>query len=432
MNGPQAEQLPFLNLQCVQRTAAVEVLTGTDYSHQPVTVVILTPAAAAEERFRKAFRIAVNRAREHLALNEVDIHQADMDAPRPWAASYRRPEQTGAERLVTVMGILPPPTPSVTSGAPAMFADAQSSGRWGTPTPASDRAVAGYAPVSPARGVSTPVSAPVSGAAASASGSWTSTPVPPPLAPSGGDHQRSIVMILSVTAVVLAFLVTVSIVVALNRRSESSADPTPAPTTSTPSPSVENTTAPTASPTEEPPPSQETTRLGEGRPELIEDAEPVVLVGPTFTVDEPTYTMAFRGWPFAFRTPASWGCARQPYNAMPRVESWVCKDEETHIADQFLLVILRNCPNGCDQQEQQEMNEEWLSQPESARQFDEVTAYVEIHINDLYYIDLGRFFAEEPGGPLLWQVGVFVSSPQGSRETVQKIVNDILTQTPYH
>jgi hypothetical protein len=41
-----------------------------------------------------------------------------------------------------------------------------------------------------------------------------------------------------------------------------------------------------------------------------------------------------------------------------------------------------------------------------------------------------RFFGDGEGAPLRWQACAYATSPPATRATVQKFVNDVVTQTP--
>jgi hypothetical protein len=45
-------------------------------------------------------------------------------------------------------------------------------------------------------------------------------------------------------------------------------------------------------------------------------------------------------------------------------------------------------------------------------------------------LHLSHLFAEPPGVAPRWQVGVSAFAPPATRAAVQKVANDILTQTP--
>ena len=91
--------------------------------------------------------------------------------------------------------------------------------------------------------------------------------------------------------------------------------------------------------------------------------------------------------------------------------------------------MLRQCPSTCIDREQQQMNKDWLEEPERAKVKDGRTYYVETLSNadGLYAIDLSHFFGA-PGQSMRWQVGVYVESPGDTRDEVLKIMNDIVTQ----
>lgn len=168
-----------------------------------------------------------------------------------------------------------------------------------------------------------------------------------------------------------------------------------------------------------------------GTPVLREGLPPVAILGPTWQEGEDTYTMAFEGWPFAFRVPGSWGCLKGSIQNIPDAQAWGCIDEGNPDAGQKLNVMLRKCPSTCDAATQAEFDAEWLDDTAAAEHVDDRTAYVETASNEegKFAIDFSRFFAAEPGGEPGWQVGVYLESPPATKDAVLKTLNDIATQT---
>lgn len=163
----------------------------------------------------------------------------------------------------------------------------------------------------------------------------------------------------------------------------------------------------------------------------LRQVPPVSLLGPTFDAAEPALTMAFVGWPFAFRTPPGWHCFEERLDRVPTGDYYQCQPERDD-PDQLVAVLLWPCPTSCPEGEQQEMLATWLDEPEAAtRSAATPTAYVETGRNrDGYYtVDLGHFAAAEPDGPLRWMVGVYVEAPVPRRADVQKVLNDIVSQS---
>ncbi|MGW5383699.1 hypothetical protein [Nocardia sp. NPDC003963] len=168
-----------------------------------------------------------------------------------------------------------------------------------------------------------------------------------------------------------------------------------------------------------------------GEPVLRAGVAPVAVLGPTWQAGESTYTMAFKDWPFAFRAAGSWGCMKGTFDKIPDAQVWACVDEGNSTAGQKVNLMLRKCPATCDAATQTRFNADWFDAPDKARKFDDRTSYVETASNDKgkYSVDFSRFFAAEPGGEPVWQVGVFVESPAATKDVVLKTLNDVATQT---
>lgn len=175
----------------------------------------------------------------------------------------------------------------------------------------------------------------------------------------------------------------------------------------------------------EPPPTLE------GPRPPLKDVPPVTVLGPGFPPGEDTYTFDFPGWPFAFRAPATWGCLATTVLVLDAY-AYACIDEQHPGDRQRMTVMIRRCPTTCTPAEQEEMNRDWLDEPERAVAFDPSTVYVETPRSDrgTYSVDFSHFFAAAAGEPLSWQVGVYVESPPETRDEVLEILNDIRSQTP--
>jgi hypothetical protein len=141
--------------------------------------------------------------------------------------------------------------------------------------------------------------------------------------------------------------------------------------------------------------------------------------------------MAFNGWPFAFRTPGTWGCIGGKVN-LPDARARVCIDEDNPGGRQRVNIMLRPCPAPCGTAERKKMDLEWFEDDApGVRTADRTTAYVETKDSEgRYVLHLSHFFAESQGAAPTWQVGVSAIAPPATKADVQKVANDVLTQTP--
>lgn len=90
----------FSGLSLVAQSPVAELYTGTDASGVPVSVAVLREQAAADPAVHGAFAAAVSRNSYAQQPGDIAVHAAELSAPRPWAATYRRPGKVGAERLL--------------------------------------------------------------------------------------------------------------------------------------------------------------------------------------------------------------------------------------------------------------------------------------------------------------------------------------------
>lgn len=245
---------------------------------------------------------------------------------------------------------------------------------------------------------------------------------PPPAGlgrpPQPGARRPLVPVLLALAAAVAALIGLGALVVAAAWDVSSAVPPPPR------APPTGMSTPPTSTPSPLPTPAA-------ARPTL-RDVPLVTVVGPGFDSDDDTYTMAFPGYPFAFRVPASWGCIRATVDGMPDENAWACADEQDPDSGQRLELLIRPCPAGCGPAQQDQLDRAWFDDPEQAVAFDATTRVVEVEEDDegLYTASMSHYFAEQPGGPPVWQVAAHVESPPDTRGDVQKILSDIRSQTP--
>lgn len=388
MTHPQAlPPLPYTQLRSLRQSAAVDVFSGVDTTGAPVTVAVLTPAGAADPTVRSAFVELASSSAYAAVAGQVAVHASDLACPRPWAANWQFPGQTGVEEWVAILpvpagGLLPPAISAPFGGGPA-------------------------------------------------AGSWQGHASPAPVI--ARKERRALVPVLAVS---LAVVVVAGVIVAAIVRdgagrgreiiADRSSDPTNSQSGQPSQLPSGDSGAPSASGS---PPALPG---GSNKPTLRQAAKRTV-AGPSYAEGDSTYLMAFPGWPFAFRTPGSWGCLVGKAESMPDAVGWVCVDEQNPEAKQKVTVMLRPCPTTCTTSERSDMSAKWFAGATNVKSVvDDRTWVVELDDaeKDEYSIDLSRFIPSTPGETTKWQVAVFAKSPRGTKATVQKIVNDIVSQTP--
>lgn len=155
-------------------------------------------------------------------------------------------------------------------------------------------------------------------------------------------------------------------------------------------------------------------------------AKPVL--GPAFEARDPTYTVAFPGWPFAFRVPPTWGCTvGRTLPGAPDAYRKVCIDEGDPTNKQAVVVSLQRCVTGCTNAHMRDMALVWLGDgwPVLA---DAKTWYVETPKNEegYYVLDLARVFDRNGRH---YVVAIYARAFPDDRDIVLKVVNDITAQT---
>jgi hypothetical protein len=379
-----------------EERASGQVYVGRDVTGAEATIVVLSERSAADPGMRNLFADVVWRHSVGSAPGQASVYSADLHAARPWAATRSAAGQPGAEQLLTELGGMAPPpaSPSIPPGMPPGMAAAPAPPPFGPPPPAAP----GFGPPPPG-----------------APGGYP----PPADSPARSGPPWPLIGILGGALVVM--LIAVGTIVGVQLLGDNDNRTLPTPTLPPPQ---------TGGPTEEPTPTERPSESpgGGGEPEL-RDAELVSVIGPNFSPNEDTFTMAFSGWPFAFRTPGHWNCFKGDYDPIPEAEVWGCAGDADD--EQRANVLLWECPTTCTENEQADMLEDWLDDPDDAEQAGSApTYYVEYerNVNDKYGVDLGHFFGTEQAGEPRWMVGVYVESPPDTRDTVLKILNDIISQ----
>jgi len=252
--------------------------------------------------------------------------------------------------------------------------------------------------------------------------------MPPPGTPDGGRNLPAAVIGLLCAGLVIAVVAVIAVVVNLGDDGDRDPVAVSTPTRERTLPTTE--AAPTAGPTTAAPsPTAGASPAGD-KPTLRSGVPAKTVVGPSFAAGEETYTMAFPGWPFAFRTPKTWGCIKGSWDSDPNALVWVCIDEGNSSNGQKANVMIRKCATTCTSSERTTMNNDWFDEDGKAKQLsgDDKTWYVETAKDSKgnYTVDMSHFWSANGAN---WQVGVFVQSPPDTKGQVQKILNEVLSQT---
>ncbi|SHN44146.1 hypothetical protein [Cryptosporangium aurantiacum] len=240
-------------------------------------------------------------------------------------------------------------------------------------------------------------------------GSFPRPQLPPPPPPKRrGFRTALLVLVGTFTIVVLAFcaMTTLFVVSGDDETGDASA---PAPSGSA-----------------APVPSRNAQQPSEDLPEY-KKALPVIVVGSVFDEGEQTDIVQREGWPFAFRVPVGWFCdgdavidgQRDGLNCHPPGGGNV-----------VVRVGIRDCDAPCDSTTQDLMNRD--VSPDPLIEGDETTSFSERADprGNAYGLVVSHFFGPGPGQQPRWQVVVRGTSPHTDRAAVQKVANDIRTQTP--
>jgi hypothetical protein len=162
------------------------------------------------------------------------------------------------------------------------------------------------------------------------------------------------------------------------------------------------------------------------------------VAGPTYGKDESTYLMDLDGFPFEFRVPQSWGCLRSG-KAGPGVVRWICADDSYAFSGRpgdppGGIVEVQRCRPRCDGAQWGRIRDQLPELPANWRRTDDSTMYAEWTVGSgetaRTSVALSHVFARAGGGAFDTHVAVRLAGTNDQKRTLQKIVNDIRTQTP--
>ncbi|GAA3394177.1 hypothetical protein GCM10020369_62560 [Cryptosporangium minutisporangium] len=173
-------------------------------------------------------------------------------------------------------------------------------------------------------------------------------------------------------------------------------------------------------------PSRNAQQRAGNLPELKQELQ-VVVVGAVFASGEQTRTEQRAGWPFAFRVPVGWMCDGAQVVDGKNSDGAVCRPPGR--AGTLVEIGVRECDAPCDGAEQTLLTNDV---PGPLTRGDATTSYHEsadAKYNE-YRLVMSHFFGDGRGEPLRWQVVVVGTSPPSEQAELQKVTNDIRTQTP--
>ena len=150
------------------------------------------------------------------------------------------------------------------------------------------------------------------------------------------------------------------------------------------------------------------------------------LAGPTFNEEDRTVDMKL-GLPFTFTTPRTWSCLAATVGL--DAKAWRCIDLNAGSERPQLDLVCRHCPGACTEAHRAEVNAQMKHQPPYPIANSSGTRFVEHTVDNRYMLTVDRVFASPPGGPADWVVVIQATARPADAASVQKIVNDIYSQT---
>jgi hypothetical protein len=189
------------------------------------------------------------------------------------------------------------------------------------------------------------------------------------------------------------------------------------------------------------PPDPFASPLPRYRPQLV-DRTPVRVTGAVYGPGERTETRDDLGLPFAFRLPVDWPCVLgtvRPAEILRHCFVDAGSGDAGQANRLRVRMILRPCPGACAAATRRELDRDWLSEwrdqtgpwkqlPPPTRVVDAATRWTEQRDGTGYVLVMSHVFTA-PGGAR-YHVGAAADGPAAKAAALQKIINDIRTQTP--
>jgi hypothetical protein len=163
------------------------------------------------------------------------------------------------------------------------------------------------------------------------------------------------------------------------------------------------------------------------RPAPHRDSPRESLTGPMFVAQDGKVDMKLRGLPFTFLTPRSWGCLAASVGV--DAKAWRCIDESAGPARPQIDLVLRHCPDVCTEAQRAEVNRAMKHPPTYVAAREANIRFIERTVDGSYVMTVDRIFASSAGGLKDWLIVIQATARPADKSTVQKIVNDIYSQT---
>jgi len=156
----------------------------------------------------------------------------------------------------------------------------------------------------------------------------------------------------------------------------------------------------------------------------------VAVVGPVWQSGDKV-DLVRGGLPFPFRVPAAWDCDRDLPLVVDVDAALRCGAGGRRSAADLarVTVYVRGCGAPCTPDQVGRFDQDFLDSPVQYRAFDAGTRYAEFTEAGVYRLVLVRVFGDRHGRPTR-HVAVLARAAPAQAADVQRVVNDIRTQTP--
>ncbi|RRR99581.1 flagellar basal body-associated FliL family protein [Glycomyces terrestris] len=371
---------PYNDVATMRVEGAYELCEGLDDGGRPVQILTLGATSSKDPARRGLLSDTVAWAYATAGPEDAPILVADLEAEQPYVVVLHDPRLRGADRIMDRLLTLGPATGPLPVG----------------PAAAAQRAAHQLA------------AAQRSAAPASPSGPMSPPPqMSPPVVIIAPPKKRS--QLVPILVGIGSVVVILALVVGVWALMSGGGDEPDGSTAETPDSSAVGDV------TEAPSEGGEEERPGDEIPQWEEDAGEERVGGTLFAEDARTQTIAFAGWPFAFRVPGGFSCSEDAQSAV-----CVADDGET-----TFTVGWEDCGGGCAEATREALREALPYQPLQAFQNGDIGVAERTQEFGRWRGSLSVFTTTEDGAFHAWAT---VDALDFRSEEAWQVFNDVLNQ----
>ncbi|MEU5871986.1 hypothetical protein AB0A73_10560 [Glycomyces sp. NPDC047369] len=368
---------PYNDVATARVEGAYELCEGSDEGGRPVQILTLGSTSSKDPARRGLLSDTVAWAYATAGPEDAPILVADLEAEQPYVVVLKDPRLRGADRIMDRLLALGPAT------GPLPVGPAAAAQRAAHQMAAAQRSAAPASPVGP-----------------------PSPPISPPVVIIAPPKKRSqlVPILVGIGSVVVILALVVGVWVLLS----GSGDPADSSAEPSDTAAADATSEAASEAAEEGAPESEV-------PQWDADAPEERVGGTLFAEGDQTRTVAYAGWPFAFRVPDGFSCSESGQSAVCTADS----------GDSKITVGWEPCPGSCSTDTRDAMREALPYQPLQTFQNGDIGVSERTQVSGRWRGALSVFTEAEDGVFHAWSS---VDVMDFRSEECWQVFNDVLNQ----